>query len=185
MRLLGGKAGSRLARPGLAAMLVALVVLSGATRLRPAAAAGPANGEGQVVGHLGSITVTASSLRPGPSDDLTGTLRLTTTATASDQLDAALAAGRAAVGVYHQQVSVGEISDLASCDGALPSPPTVADWLHYGPLVVPGRAYGPSPPASGTLTVGASSISLVRSLAITFYFAHAGQLTLDVPVRGA
>ena len=185
MKLVSGHAGWRLSRAGVAWMLAAVVVLSGATRIGWAAADGQATGAGQVVGHVGAITVTASSLRPGPSDALTGNLRLTTTGAASDQLDAALAAGSAAVGVYHQQVSVGEISDLASCDGTLPSQLTLAAWLHYGPLLVPGHAYGPSPPASGTLTVGPPAVSPAGSLAITFYFAHAGQLTLDVPVRGA
>jgi hypothetical protein len=175
-----GKAGWRLGRPGLALMLTALVALTGT-----GAAAGQTTGDGQVVGRVGAITVTASSLHPGPSGSLTGSLRLITTAAASDQLDAALAAGRGAVGVYHQQVSVGEISDLAGCDGSLPPRLTVADWLHYGPLLVPGRAYGPSPPASGTLMVGTPSVSPASRLAITFYFARAGQLTLDVPVGRA
>ena len=131
------------------------------------------------------ITVTATSLHPGPPGTLTGDLRLTTVGAASDQLDAALAPGDAAVGVYHQQINVGEISDLASCDGDLPSRVTLARWLHYGPLLIPGRAYGPSPPASGTLTVSAPGVVPARSLAITFYFAHAGQLTLEVPIRQA
>ena len=170
MRLLIGKAGW---------VLAALVLVSGATR------AGPAAGAGSVVGHVGAITVTASGLHPGPSDTLTGQLGVGTSGTASDQLDAALAAGDAAVGVYHQQVSVGEISDLASCDGDRPSPLTLDQWLHYGPLLVPGRAYGPSPAARGTLTVGPGRPSAARSLAITFYFAHAGQVTLDLPVRRA
>ena len=160
-------------------MLAALVLVSGATL------GGPPAGAGQVVGRVGAITVTASSLHPGPSDTLTGQLGVSTRAAASDQLDAALAAGDAAVGVYHQQVSVGEISDLAGCDGDQPSPPTLDEWLHYGPLLVPGRAYGPSPAALGTLTVGPGGVGEARSLAITFYFAHAGQVTLDVPVRRA
>jgi hypothetical protein len=80
---------------------------------------------------------------------------------------------------------VGEISDLASCDGDRPSQVTLDEWLHYGPLLVPGRAYGPSPAALGTLTVGPGGASVARTLAITFYFAHAGQVTLDVPVRRA
>jgi hypothetical protein len=160
-------------------ILAALVLVSGAARAGPAAAAG------QVVGHVGPITVTASSLHPGPAGDLTGRLGVSTSAADSDQLDAALAAGDAAVGVYHQQVSVGEISDLASCDGDRPSPLTLAEWLHYGPLLVPGRAYGPSPAALANLTVRPGGVSAARSLAITFYFAHAGQVTLDVPVGRA
>ena len=166
-------------------MLVALVVLSGATRLRPAAAAGPATGEGQVVGHLGSITVTASSLRPGPSDALTGTLRLTTTATASDQLDAALAAGRAAVGVYHQQVSVGEISDLASCDGdsAIPA--------HGGGLAAL-RAAGRTRPRLRAVSTGERHPDGRRLKHLAgeepgdhLLLRPCRPVTLDVPVRGA
>jgi hypothetical protein len=167
------------------AALAAVVLLGGAGGMSPAAAGGRTTGGSQVTGRVGAVTVTASSLHAGPSGTLTASLRLTTIGAASDQLDAALAPGDAAVGVYHQQVSVGEIGDLASCDGDLPSGPTLAQWLHYGPLLVPGRAYGPSPPASGTLTVHAPGVSIAGSLAITFYFAHAGQLTLDMPVRPA
>jgi hypothetical protein len=163
--------------------LVALVVLSGATWASQAASGSPPAKDSGAVGHIGAITVTASSLRPGYPGTLTGSLHLTTSGAASDQLDAALAAGDAAVGVYHQQVSVGEIPDLASCDGDLPPPLTLAQWLHYGPLLVPGRAYGPSPPASATLSVSTPGVTPSGSLAITFYFAHAGALILDVPVR--
>lgn len=165
--------------------LAGLAVLSGPGRANLPARAGQATGAAQAVGQVGAITVTVSSLHPGGATTLTGNLRLATSGPASDQLDAALADGDAAVGVYHRQVSVGEISDLASCDGDLPSPVTVSQWLHYGPLLVPGRAYGPSPPATATLTIGTGGVLAPRSVAITFYFAHAGQLTLAVPVRPA
>ncbi len=77
---------------------------------------------------------------PGPAN-----CKFSTSSPASDQLDAALAAGATAVGVFHRQVSVGEIPDLASCDGDTPPPRVVDQWLHYGPLLVPGRASGPGP----------------------------------------
>jgi hypothetical protein len=144
--------------------------------------AAPAVRAGQVVGHAGSITVTATSLRPGPSNALTSVVRVTTNARASDELDAALAAGGRPVGVYHRQVSVGEIPDLASCDGDIPSAQVVGQWLHFGPLLVPGRLYGPAPPAAATLMVPGGS-PLGRRLAVTLYFVHAGQLTLDLPIQ--
>ncbi len=162
-------------------LLAGLVLFGGATRASPAA------GAGQVVGRVGSVTVTASSLRPAPTsalaNELASDLRISTNAPASDQLDVALAAGDTAVGVYHQRVSVGEIPDLASCDGDLPPVQVVDQWLHFGPLVVPGRSYGADSPASATLIVPRAGVSGDRRLAVTLYFAHAGQLTLDVPVR--
>ena len=96
-----------------------------------------------------------------------------------------MAGGDTAAGVYHQQVSVGELTDLASCDGDPPPPQVVDQWLHYGPLTVPGRMYGPAPPARATLRVPSAGIPLGGRLAITLYFARAGRLTLDLPVRRA
>jgi hypothetical protein len=116
---------------------------------------------------------------------LTTSLQVATSGQLSDQLDAALAAGGSAVAVYHQRVAVGELTDLASCDGASPPPGLVSQWLHSGPLLVPGRSGGPSPPADATLTVHpVASMSVGQILAITLYFAHAGALTLHLPVTG-
>ena len=113
-------------------------------------------------------------------------MQVSTSGQPSDQLDAAIAAGGAAVAVYHQQVSVGEIPDLASCGAELPPPGVVDHWLHYGPLLVPGHAGGPSPPANATLTVPAGAARPAGgSLAITLYFAHAGPVTLHLPVGRA
>jgi hypothetical protein len=160
-------------------MLAGLVLIGGATS---AAQSGSAN---DVVARLGSLTVTASGLHPSPSHDFTSRLRITTSGMASDQLDAALAPGDAAVGVYHQQVNVGEIPDLASCDGDIPAAGIVDNWLHYGPLLVPGRSSGPSPPASATLAVPiGGAISVGNTVAVTLYFAHAGQVVLHLPVEG-
>ena len=101
----------------------------------------------------------------------------------SDELDAALAAGGEPVAVFHQRISVGEIPDLASCDGETPPGRVVDQWLHYGPLLVPGRAGGPVPPAIAALTVPrAGAVVAGAKVAITLYFARAGQLTLDLPV---
>lgn len=85
--------------------------------------------------------------------------------------------------VYHQQVSVGEISDLTGC-GTEPPPPGVVDhWLHYGPLLVPGRSGAPSPPADATLTVQPEGTAPTgATLAITLYFADAGSVILRLPV---
>ena len=59
----------------------------------------------------------------------------------------------------------------------------VDNWLHYGPLLVPGRSGGPFPPATATLTVQPSApLPAAGTLAITLYFAHAGAVTLRLPV---
>ena len=117
------------------------------------AGSAPAAGANDIVARLGGITVSATALRPGPSGTLTASLQVTTSGQSSDQLDAAIAAGGAPVAVYHRRVSVGELPDLASCDGDNPPPGVVDHWLHYGPLLVSGRSGGPSPPADATLTV--------------------------------
>jgi len=142
-----------------------------------------AAGAGDVIAHLGPITVSATALRPGPSGTLTASVQVTTSGQPSDQLDAATAAGGAPVAVDHQRVNVGEIPDLASCDGDIPPPGVVDQWLHYGPLLVPGRSGGPSPPAEATLTVQpVISVPATGTLAITLYFAHAGSVTVRLPV---
>jgi hypothetical protein len=165
----GRRAGSTLA--GLALLFAGL------------AGTAPAPGTGDVIARLGSITVSATVLRPGPSGTLTTSVQVTTSGQPSDQLDAAIAAGGAPVAVYHQRVSVGEIPDLASCDGDIPPPGVVNQWLHYGPLLVPGRSGGPSTPADATLTVqSAASLRADATLVITLYFAHAGSVTLRLPV---
>ena len=113
-------------------------------------------------------------------------LQVRTSSPASDQLDAAVAAGATAVGVFHRQVSVGEIPDLASCDGVTPPPSVVDQWLHYGPLLVPGRASGPGPAATATLTLPAGGlVTRHGSVAVTLYFAQAGPLIIDLPVDRA
>jgi hypothetical protein len=161
-------------------------MLAGAVLLAGTFGSSPAPGRGPVVARLGSITVTATSMTPGPSGTLSADVQVSTTAPASDQLDAALAGSDTAVDVYHHQVSVGEIPDLASCDSELPPPGVVDRWLHYGPLVVPGRSSGAAPPARATLTVPAASrLPTHPDVSITLYFAHAGQITVDIPVRSA
>jgi hypothetical protein len=152
-----------------------------------AALAGSASAAGSddVTARLGSITVSATALRPGPSGALTAALQVTTSAQRSDRLDAAIAGG-APVAVYHRRVSVGELSDLASCDGGSPPPGIVDRWLHYGPLLVPGGSGGPSPPADASLTVQpVARPPAGRILAITLYFAYAGSVTLRLPVESA
>ena len=164
------------------AELALLALLAGSA---PAAGADAARAD-DVTARLGSLTVSATALRPGPSGTLTASLQVTTSAQPSDQLDAAIAAGGAPVAVYHGRVSVGEIPDLASCDIGQPSQAVVDRWLHYGPLLVPGRSGGASPPAGATLTVQpARPLRPGGSLAITLYFARAGSLTLRLPVGSA
>jgi len=149
------------------------------------AGAAPARGDGDVTARLGAITVSATALRPGTQGTLTTSVQVTTSGQLSDQLDAAIAAGGAPVAVFHQRVSVGEIPDLAGCGGDVPPPGVVDRWLHYGPLLVPGRSGGSSPPAQATLTVQpAASLPPGGTLAITLYFAHAGSVILHVPVAG-
>jgi hypothetical protein len=113
-------------------------------------------------------------------------VQISTSGQPSDQLDAATAADGDPVAVYHQQVNVGELPDLSGCGAETPSPAVVDTWLHYGPLLIPGRSGGASPPATATLTVQpGSALPPGTSQAITFYFAHAGSVTLRLPVSRA
>ena len=128
----------------LALAALALVGLAGAA---------PARAPDNVLARLGPITVSATALAPGPGGTLTASVQVTTSGQPSDQLDAATAADGAPVGVYHQRVSVGELPDLSGCGAETPSAAVVNRWLHYGPLLIPGRSGGPSPPAAATLTV--------------------------------
>jgi hypothetical protein len=112
-------------------------------------------------------------------------MQVSTSGQPSDQLDAAVAAG-SAVAVYHSLVSVGEISDLTGCGSEPPPPGVVSHWLHYGPLLVPGRSGGPAPPADATLTVRPeTSRPSGAKVAVTLYFAHAGSVVLELPVSSA
>jgi hypothetical protein len=158
----------------------AVLVLAGLT------GAAPARGAGDVAARLGPVTISATALRPGPAGALTTTMRVSTSGQSSDQLDAAIAADGDAVAVYHRQVNVGEITDLTGC-GTEPPPPGIVDhWLHYGPLLVPGRSGGPASPAAATLTVPPDAARPAgATLAITLYFAHAGSVILRLPVSRA
>jgi hypothetical protein len=143
----------------------------------------PAPGPGSVLARLGPITVSATALAPGPGGTLTASVQVSTSGQPSDQLDAATAADGAPVGVYHQRVSVGELPDLSGCGAETPSSAVVDRWLHYGPLLIPGRSGGASPPATATLTVQpGSALAPGTALAITFYFAQAGSVVLRLPV---
>jgi hypothetical protein len=168
----GRRAGWMLA--GLALMLTGLT------------GAAPAPGPGTVLARLGPISVSATALRPGPAGTLTTSLRVSTGGQLSDQLDAAIAADGAAVAVYHQRVNVGELPDLSGCGAETPPPGVVDRWLHYGPLLIPGRSGGVSPPATATLTVvPGASLPPGATLAITLYFAHAGSVLMRLPVSPA
>jgi len=147
------------------------------------AGAAPAAAPGMVLGRLGPITVSATALAPGPGGTLTTSVQVSTSGQASDQLDAATAADGAPVGVYHQRVSVGELPDLSGCGAETPSSAVVDHWLHYGPLLIPGRSGGASPPATATLTVEPDPAPPPgTTLAVTFYFAQAGSVVLRLPV---
>ena len=155
-----------------------------------AGAASPAGGTATVLARVGPITVSAGALRPGPGGTLTTSVQVSTSGQPSDQLDAAIAAGGDPVAVYHQRVNVGELPDLAGCGAETPSSAVVDHWLHYGPLLVPGRSGGAAPPAVATLTVPAGSVPAGAgqpgtTLAITLYFAHAGSVRLRLPVSRA
>jgi hypothetical protein len=150
--------------------------------LGPAGAAAPAGGPAAVLARVGPVTVSASALRPGPGGTLTTSVQVSTSGQPSDQLDAAIAAGGDPVAVYHQRVNVGELPDLAGCGAETPSSSVVDRWLHYGPLLVPGRSGDVAPPAVATLTVPAGSVRSGATLAVTLYFAHAGSVRLRLPV---
>ena len=148
--------------------------------------AGAAPAPATVLARLGPITVSATALRPGADGTLTASLLVSTSGQPSDQLDAAIAGDGAAVAVYHQRVNVGELPDLAGCGAETPAPGVVDRWLHYGPLLVPGRSGGSSPPAAATLTVRpGTSPPPGATLAVTLYFAHAGTVLLRLPVSRA
>ncbi len=166
-------------------MRVFRLALAGLALLGLAGAA-PAPAPDGVLARLGPITVNATALAPGPGGTLTASVHISTSGQPSDQLDAATAADGAPVAVYHQQVNVGELPDLSGCGAETPSQAVVDTWLHYGPLLIPGRSGGASPPATATLTVQpGSALPPGTSLAITFYFAHAGSVTLRLPVSRA
>jgi hypothetical protein len=157
--------------------------LAGLGLLIAGAGAAPAPGTGHIVARLGPITITTTALRHGRSGTLTASLQVSTSGQNSDQLDAAIAGSGSPVGMYHQQVNVGEITDLTGCGGD-PAPPRVVDhWLHYGPLLVPGRTGGPAKPASATLLVQQANAPARQAVAITLYFAQAGAVTVDLPVE--
>jgi len=152
------------------------LVLAGLTGMAPAPG-------GDVTARLGAITVSATELWPGPGGTLTASMQVSTIGRLSDQLDAAIAAGGAPVGVYHQQVDIGEVSDLADCGGVSPPAEVVDQWLHYAPLPVPGRAGGASPPADATITIKpVTTVASGAMLAVTLYFARAGSVMLRLPV---
>ena len=148
--------------------------------------AAPSRGAGDVIARLGPLTISATAPRPGPAGSLTTYIQVSTSGEPSDQLDAAIVADGAAVAVYHRRVNVGEISGLTGCGTEFPPPGIVDHWLHYGPLLVPGRSGGPAPPADATLTVPPdASLRTGATLAITLYFAQAGSVILRLPVSHA
>jgi hypothetical protein len=170
---LGQGYGRRAGTAGLA--LAAGLLLAG--QAEPAA-----SGTGGVVARLGPLTVSATALRPGPSGALTASVRFSTSARRSAQLDAAIAAGGGTVALYHEQVSLAEVPDLTGCGGGSVPLRVVEYWLHYGPLQVPGQSGGPVPPADATLTVRPVSQVAGKTLTVTLYFAGGGVLPLTLPV---
>jgi len=159
---------------GVLAGLVLILLLTGSAS---------AAGTGTVLARLGPIAVSASPLRPGPDGTLTASLQISTSAWRSDQLDVAIAADGEAVAVYHQLVGLIDLSDLSSCGSVAPPEAVIDNWLHYGPLPLPGRSGGLSPPTTATLTVRpVPSLSPGAVLVITLYFARAGSVPLRLPV---
>lgn len=169
--------------PGCGTRRAGLMLAGTVLLLAGLAGAAPAHGAGDIIARLGPLTVSATALRPGPAGTLTTYMQVSTRGQPSDELDAAIATGGVAVAVSHQQVNVGEISDLTGCSTERPPPGVVDHWLHYGPLLVPGHSGGPSPPADATLTVQpAGTLPAGATLAITLYFADAGSVILRLPV---
>jgi hypothetical protein len=144
--------------------------------------AAAASGTNRVVAQLGDVTVSATYLHPGPSGMLIADVQVSSSGQTSDELDAAIADGSTAVGLYHQLVSFGEIPELTSCGGAPAPAGVVGRWLHYGPLFVPGRSVGSASTAYATMTVQPVTRTAAQTLAITLYFAHAGAVTMELPV---
>ena len=138
---------------------------------------------GDVTARLGPVTVRATALRPGAAGTLTADVRVTTSARAADQLDAAIAGG-VPVGVYHEVISLTDLpADLASCGGVVLPSGVVDQWMHYGPLVVYGTSSGKPAPADATLSVPREgAVPAGGTQTITLYFAHAGTLVLRLPV---
>ena len=173
----------RFGHPGRGARRTGQLLAGVALLLAGLAGAAPADGAGYVIARLGPLTVRATALRPGPAGTLTTHIQVSTSGQSSDELDAAVATDGVAVAVYHQLVNVGEISDLTGCGTEPPPPGVVNHWLHYGPLLVPGRSGAPSLPANATLTVQPDgTVPSGATLAITLYFADAGSVTLRLPV---
>ena len=157
--------------------------LAGLGLLVAGAGAVPATRAPHTVTRLGLITIDATALRPGPAGTLTASVQVSTSGQSSDQLDAAIAGSGSPVGMYHQRVNVGEITGLTGCGGDPAPPGVVSHWLHYGPLLVPGRAGAPAQPAAATLTVQQGASTARQAVAITLYFAQAGAVTVDLPVE--
>jgi hypothetical protein len=146
--------------------------------------AGPAaSGTGNVLARLGSLTVSATALRPGPSGTLTASVQVSTSGRQSDQLDAAIAAGGGTVALYHEQVSLAEVPDLTGCGGGIVPLTVIKQWLNYGPLQVPGQSGGPAAPVDATLTVQPAAPVAGQTLTITLYFAGGGVMPLTLPVE--
>jgi hypothetical protein len=162
-------------RAGMAGLAALGLLLTG-----PAGTA--ASGTGDVLARLGSLTVSATALRPGPSGTLTANVQVSTSGRHSDQLDAAIAAGGGTVALYHEQVSLAETPDLTGCGGGIVPLTVVKLWLHYGPLLVPGQSGGPAAPVDATLTVQPAAPVAGQTLTITLYFAGGGVMALNLPV---
>ena len=58
----------------------------------------------------------------------------------------------------------------------------VKQWLHCGPLQVPGQSAGPAAPVDATLTVRPAAPIASQALTITLYFAGGGVMPLNLPV---
>lgn len=146
----------------------------------PAAAAAPVRAA--AVARIGALTLQVGPLVGGPSGSMRADVSVSNAGHDADELDATIAPTGAAA-VYHARVSVGELPNLAGCGGEIPSAQVVETWLHYGPMLVPGHANGAASPAHATLTLDqAPVLKPGQPLAITFYFAHAGAVTVRVPV---
>ncbi len=131
-------------------------------------------------GHVGAITLTVSPLRAVAGGQLTSELTVSNRGGSADELDTALVSGGTPVSLAHSPTG-GPVA-LQVCGGAF-SPKDAERWMRDGPLVVPDPLVRHRSMARATILVTASAHLHSRgTLRITFYFARAGAVTVEVPV---
>ncbi len=136
---------------------------------------------GSVTGHAGPITITVSPLRAEASGQLTSELTVTNRGRTSDELDTAIANGGAPVSLAHDPSGGPNAYDV--CGGVAASAGDLQRWMRDGPLLVPNPLVGRG--FSARATVWLNEPRSMRSgdeLKVTFYFARAGPVSVEIPV---